>query len=327
MTVLSPSGEPVKVAMSVDDLFQWKGMPYPESHPPARTAQLLIDAFANHGHPPVYSFSSTAPVDDEPAFAEVFDQWVDAGHHVGNHTHYHASLNWVKPSVYIDDIKRSEDVIGSYIERAPSKYFRYCMDMWGNSPEKTAQVQAWLAKAGYLAAPLSYWFYDAQFAVPYLRALHNKDEGVRNWILDKFVETAIDQFKRQVNLSYQALGRQQVHIGLLHGTPVTGDAADRVLAGLKELGVEFVTLEEAMADPANVIPPNTVTPMFRNFTQKWAEIENVAVEGIPPREAIAEVRAVIPVEGLDEPTIFGAMFGNMAAGLEGCVPDFDNFDW
>lgn len=317
----------VKVAMSVDDLFTWRGMPFAESHPPAQTAQLLIDAFAQHGHPPVYSFSSTAPVDANPEFGEVFEQWTEAGHHVGNHTHFHASLNWVKPDVYIDDIKRSEDVIGGYVDRAPTKYFRYCMDMWGNSADKTAQVQAWLAKAGYMPAPLSYWFYDAQFAVPYLRALHDKDEDVRNRIIDLFVETAIDQFIRQVTASYQILGRQQIHIGLLHGTAVTGDAADRVLAGLKGLGVEFVTLEEAMADPANSIPPATITPMFRNFTQKWAEIENVPLEGVPPREAIAEVRELLPIEGMDEATIFGDMFGQMAAGLDGCVPDFDNFDW
>ena len=39
----------VKVAMTVDDLFMWPGLPFPEGSSPQKVTRQLIDAFANSG--------------------------------------------------------------------------------------------------------------------------------------------------------------------------------------------------------------------------------------------------------------------------------------
>jgi hypothetical protein len=55
----------------------------------------------------VFAFSNTAPAEDDPELLRVFDHWVEQGHHVANHTHHHASINWVDAETYIGDIGES----------------------------------------------------------------------------------------------------------------------------------------------------------------------------------------------------------------------------
>ncbi|TCP42615.1 peptidoglycan/xylan/chitin deacetylase (PgdA/CDA1 family) [Tamaricihabitans halophyticus] len=322
---LSPHG-PIKLAMSVDDLFQFRGLPYPEGYTAQRVVRSLCKAFERYNLPPVYSFSNTSPTEDDATLFDVLDIWSEAGNHVGNHAHYHASLNWVTSAQYIADIQRSETLIERWIDRAPTRYFRYCLDMWGDTPEKTNDVQAYLASAGYLPAPVSCWFYDAQFIVPYWRTLLTGDDQARHWVQDKIVEAAVAQLRSQTAIARKVHGRDPVHIGLMHGTAAMADTAERIIEAYMALGVEFVTLEEAMRDPANAIHPPITTKMFRNTTQKWAEFAGVETEGTPPRELLAEVRAVSPVEGMSEEEILGTIMFNTVQPF-GAQPTFDEFDW
>lgn len=322
---LSPDG-PIKLAITVDDVYQWSGIPFPDGYSPHTVTRSLLQAFERNGVEQVYAFSNTRPIDEDPGLTGVLDAWCEAGHHIGNHTHYHSSLNWVQPGTYIEDIERSEAVIGDWIDRAPSRYFRYCMDMWGDTPEKTREVQTYLAKAGYTPAPLTYWFYDAQFMTPYMRTLKAGNTDDQAFLQDAFVDTAVSQLRNQVAAARASLGRDPVHIALVHGTAIAGDTYDRVLAAYGELGVEFVTLEEAMRDPANLIPPPVTTRMFRNFTQKWAEHAGVDIPDTPAPAILEKVSATSPIEGMSDAEVLGPAILQMAAAL-GAEASLDEFDW
>jgi peptidoglycan/xylan/chitin deacetylase (PgdA/CDA1 family) len=91
---MSPLG-PVKMAITVDDLFLFHGSPMPRGYDSHITARGLTKAFKSHGAKGVYAFSNTAPTENNTGLLRVFDHWVEEGHHVANHTHHHASLNWV----------------------------------------------------------------------------------------------------------------------------------------------------------------------------------------------------------------------------------------
>ena len=73
----------------------------------------------------------------------IFDHWADNGHQMGNHTHYHANLNWVDEQQYIRDIERTATLIEPWIDPAPARYFRYAMDNWGNTAAKYDGVQTY----------------------------------------------------------------------------------------------------------------------------------------------------------------------------------------
>ncbi|MGW4094810.1 polysaccharide deacetylase family protein [Nocardia sp. NPDC004750] len=297
----------LKVAVTVDDLFQWTGVPFPAGRSPRTVVSSMVDALAAHNVPGVYAFSNTAPIDQDKRLLDVFDAWCAAGHHVGNHTHHHASLNWVDPKAYIKDIDESEALIGEWIDRAPTRYFRYAFDMWGDTSRKTDEIQVHLAKGGYVAAPVSYWFYDAQFMVAYHRALKLGDVEAQRHLRSTLVATAVQQLRNQASAAEAALGRRPALVALIHGTAIGGDTISDILAALAAEGVVFVTLEEAMKDPFNGVPTPLTTRKFRNAAQKWAELTGVPIHDVPPR-VLGEVEEVAKISGESyEEVVGGAM--------------------
>lgn len=291
----------LKVALTVDDQFQWTGIPFPAGYDPARISKVMIEAFAEHSVPGVYAFNSTAPTDDHPEYLDILDDWMAAGHYVGNHTHQHISLNWLDVDTYLRDVDASQKILDRWIEASPSRYFRYAFGMEGDQFEKTLQVQTHLTKRGFLSNPVTCWFYDAQFMSAYHRALELKDREAMSQVENLIVETAIVQIRRQAEAAQEAIGRIPPQLLLIHGTAVAGATIGRICGELRRLGVEFITSEEAMADPANVIGAPYTTRQFRNMTQKWAESEGFTIPDMPPAvlEQVEQI-AVIEGESFDE---------------------------
>jgi peptidoglycan/xylan/chitin deacetylase (PgdA/CDA1 family) len=314
---LSESG-PVKVAVTVDDLFLWPEVGHQNGFTPASCSASLMRAFEANGVPDVYAFSATFALDDDPSLKSVLDDWCAAGHHIGGHTHFHACLNWLGAERYIEDIDQSHELIEPWVATAPTRYFRFAMDMYGDTQSKTDEVLTHLAQAGFMHAPISLWFYDTQFVFPYDRAKRLDRQDDCQWLRDQFVEAAVSCLRGQVAASEQNLGRRPAHISLVHNSPIAADTYDRVLEAYAEAGAEFITLEEAMNDPANMIVAPGVNPKFRNLTQRWSEVLGVEIEGTPPA-VLEELDAVAPIEGWDSLTLFSKALAGMAVGT-GAVP-------
>jgi hypothetical protein len=242
---------------------------------------------------------STLAVADDPDSLNALDKWVGRGHHVGAHTHSHCSLNWTNAKTYIDDIDRNIELLSPWLTQARSRYFRYSFDMWGDSQKKTDEVQAHLVRRGFTPAPISSWFYDVQFLPSYLRTLVSNDAEGSALVHRAFVETAVSALRNQAEAARQVFGRDPIHIGLVHGTPIAGDAWADVLTAYTDCGVEFVSLEEAMTDPANQIAAPLVTRFFRNSTQKWAEYAGVQIADTPP-QTLKALESIRPIENMSE---------------------------
>jgi peptidoglycan/xylan/chitin deacetylase (PgdA/CDA1 family) len=323
MATNSPASPRIRIALTVDDLFQWKGTPEAKGYSCRTIAARLTDAFAAHKAPGVYAFSNTAPTDDNRTLFQVFDDWAACGHHVGNHTHHHASLNWLSPEGYIADIEKTEDLIAKWSDAAPKRYFRHCFDMWGDTEEKRDAVIDWLSRAGYAVAPISLWFYDVHFSIPYVRALSVGDQASVKWLRDAFVRTAVNQLRTQSAAARLMFGRDPIHIWLVHGTAIASDCLLEVLDAFAELGVEFVSLDEAMQDPMNQQQP-LVTPAFRNQVQKWAELKGVPIDDCPPA-ILAELENVCPIPGLEAGQITAAILANTARAVGAGNVDLSKF--
>ena len=278
---ISPLG-PVKLAITMDDMLLWRGVPVPKNYSSLGIAKSMTQALQHHGATDVYAFSNTAPAEDDPELLRVFDHWVEQGHHVANHTHHHASINWVDAPTYISDIERTEEIIARWSSRAPQRYFRYCNDMWGDTADKQAAVQAYLKQHGYTPVPVSVGFRDSRFMAAYWRTLKRDDrEGVA-FLRRAFVETAMHEMRLHAANGRAVYGRDPAHIWLIHGTPLGGDCLHEILDQFEAAGVQFISLEEAMADPMNALVPPRVSPEFIHQVEKWALVHGVPVDDRPP---------------------------------------------
>jgi peptidoglycan/xylan/chitin deacetylase (PgdA/CDA1 family) len=306
----------IKLAVTVDDLFLWKGLPWSEGYNPATIVPAMTRAFRHHGLENVYAFSATAPAGDEASMRSIFDHWADHGHRMGNHTHYHANLNWVDEARYIRDIERTAVLIEPWIGAAPVRYFRYAMDNWGNTAAKYQAVQNYLADNGYTSAPISVWFYDTEFISAHIRVTRSQDETAMVWLREQFVDTALRQLKLQTTTARAVFGRDPIYIWLIHATPLAADCMDDILTKFQLAGVEFCGLEEAMADPLNQKPAPLITPRFLNHIQKWAVHRDLPLEEVPP-PILTKVEALYPMAGLAYGEMMTQVFKAVAEEAEG----------
>lgn len=156
----------MKIAVTVDELLLWDGTPMPPGYTAPTVVDGMLGTFREHGIEGVYGFAHTSPVADRPAEREVLERWCDGGHHLGNHTHCHACLNWVGAEKYCEDVRVAEDVLGDLLEAAPTRYFRHAMDMTGRSEAKRGEVEDFLRERGYTTAPITAWFGDFAWTAP-----------------------------------------------------------------------------------------------------------------------------------------------------------------
>jgi peptidoglycan/xylan/chitin deacetylase (PgdA/CDA1 family) len=311
----SPDG-PIKVAVTVDDLLLWDGMPWAPGYDADRVVKAMTSAFTKHGIKGVYGFSSSAPLLSTPSNSSVFDHWAAEGHYTSNHTHYHANLNWVSASNYIADIEQSEAIIDRWSSSSPKKYFRYAMDNWGNTQFKFDNVKQYLSRNNYQSAPVGVWFYDTEFLVPHLRAITSGDSDALTWVRKSFIATALKQLRVHAAAARLLFGRDPIYIWLIHGTPLAADCIEQILDGFQAMGSEFVSLDEAMADPVNREPAPLITPRFLNQIMKWAEIQSVPIEDCPPA-ILKELELVSPIPGIEGPKIMIDVFKGLSDKLDG----------
>ncbi len=306
----------IKLAVTVDDLFLWKGIPWSPGYSPSTVVPAMTAAFSRHGLKHVYGFSATSPAGGDRAMREIFDHWSQAGHRIGNHTHYHANLNWVDEGKYIGDIERTAELIEPWIVEAPAKYFRYAMDNWGNTAAKYHGVQNYLHDNGYTSAPVSVWFYDTEFLAAHVRVSTAEDPEAMAWLRQQFINTALTQLYLQSTVARAIFGRDPIYIWLIHATPLAADCLDGILEAFETAGVEFASMEEAMADPLNQKDAPLITPRFLNHIQKWAVHEGRTLEDCPPA-VLEDVEKLHPMDGLEYGEVMGRVFKAVADEVGG----------
>lgn len=306
----------VRLAVTVDDIFLWKNMRWAPGFSPAIVTRSLIEAFRRHTIEGVYAFSCTSPCSSDPTMFKLLDAWIEAGHFVANHTHYHASLNWIAADRYIDDIARTEEIVGRWLSCAPAKYFRYAMDNWGDSQTKHDTVQRYLVRNGYQTVPITSWFYDTEFIAPHYRASISGDQAAVELVKTHFIETAVKQLQSHVEAAQRVFARDFPHIWLIHGTPLAAQCLPEILDRFADVGVTFVTLAEAMRDPVNQGSAGVITARFLNQIQKWAQIDGFALPDCPPA-ILAELENLHPMTGLSTRDVMGDMFCSIADEVSG----------
>jgi peptidoglycan/xylan/chitin deacetylase (PgdA/CDA1 family) len=317
---ISPLG-PVKMAITIDDMLLFRGVPTPPRYTPFGNARAISSALKSYGVRDVYAFSNTAPAEDDPELLKVFDFWVENGHHVANHTHHHASINWLDAATYVEDIERAEQFIGRWIACAPKRYFRFCMDMWGDTAEKREAVTGYLDRVGYTPVPVSIGFHDARWMAAYWRTVKRDDKEGISFMHRAYIESAVRELRVHAANARAVFGRDPVHIWLIHGTPLGGDCLSEILERFEEAGVDFVSLETAMKDPMNAMEPPRISPEFLHQVEKWALFYGVPVDDRHPH-IIDEIEKLNPAPGESSADIWKKMTDLMAQRVGARITPF-----
>ncbi|HEY0170604.1 MAG TPA: polysaccharide deacetylase family protein [Pyrinomonadaceae bacterium] len=269
-----------EVAVTFDDLPAPQG----DLEDMRRITSRLLESVKRNGVPAV-GFVNEGKLyrrGEVDARTELLRAWLDAGLELGNHTFSHLSLHRAPLEEYKDDVLRGETVTRMLLrERGMSlRYFRHPFLFTGTTPEYKKGLAEFLAARGYTVAPVTVDNADYIFADVYFRAKKRGDAETAKRVADAYVPYMESVFEHFERLAAETFGREIKHVHLLHANEINADRFDEVAAMLKRRGYAFVTLEEALKDPA-YREPDALYKNGISWLHRWRMAKGLPVKWEP----------------------------------------------
>lgn len=201
----------------------------------------------------------------------VVKDWLDAGFTLGNHTSSHKGLTATPLSEWEDDVVRGETVLKSLLGAKGQKlaWFRHPFTQTGPTAEIRKAAGDFLAGRGYRVAPVTIEYSDWVFAALHEDAAYRPDREAMQQVEDAYLayfDLMVDWY---AGLSRDTFGREIPQVLLLHANALNANLLPQLLDRLKTKGYQFVTLDEALADPAYATPDGYVGPWGPSWFHRW----------------------------------------------------------
>ena len=273
---LALAAEPARqVAITIDDLPFVSASPLPEDEVQTRT-KALLEHLRTRGVPATGFVNEGKFFEGEredPAGAAHLALWLDAGMELGNHTYSHDDFNDTPLSVFQEDVLKGEVVTRRLMAArgtAP-RFFRHPFLHTGREAPKKEAFEAFLAERGYRVAPVTIDNHDYLFARAYdLAAEPEKDRVMESYL--RYMTAVISYYEVQ---SRAILGYELPQILLLHANSLNAAGLGRLLDMFTARGYEFLSLEQALRDPAFSSSDTYLGPSGITWLHRWAMARGV----------------------------------------------------
>lgn len=243
---LATAAQAQEVALTFDDLPTHNALPPGETRLGviARLIAALADAKA-----PATGFINASGLQDHPEDRAVLEVWRAAGHPLGNHGWSHANLDAIGAERFQDELVRNEQVLEALGGDTDWHWFRYPFLAEGQDPAVRRSAREILRRHGYKVASVTMDFSDWAFNEPYARCRETGDaEGVVR-LEALYLSAAEEALAASRRLSADLYERDIPYVLLMHVGAFDAHMLPRLLSLYLARGVQFVTLDEAMADP------------------------------------------------------------------------------
>lgn len=236
-------GQTREIAITIDDLplvASKMDTPGNQQRSTERFAKI-IQAFTDNKVPATGFIIAGSIEKGQWAFLENFR---NAGLELGNHTYSHRSLNQIGADKYIADIDHADKIIAPLMTEP--KYFRYPYLAEGNKVSKP-KVQQYLAEHGYTVAPVTIDSKDFEFNEQLYRIPYRAREKNLNQIKKRYLAYI---WNATLKAEKKANGRPVKQILLIHANLLNSYVLGDVIQMYKQNGYTFITLTEALKNPA-----------------------------------------------------------------------------
>jgi peptidoglycan/xylan/chitin deacetylase (PgdA/CDA1 family) len=236
-----------------------------------QTHRVPVVAFVNEG--------TLLVMGEVDARIDLLQQWVDAGMILGNHTYSHADFNTLTIQQFQDEIIKGEVITRRLMHsRQPYQlYFRHPQTHTGDTLDKKEAIENFLAARGYKVTPHTIDNVDYIFNVCYVHALRNKDVAMAKRLRETYLNFTIAVTEFAERISQQIFGREITQTLLLHANDINADCLDEMLRRYAARGYRFVTLDEAMNDPAYQTKDTYVGIYGPTWLWRWVRSKGMKV--------------------------------------------------
>lgn len=220
-------------------------------------------------------------IDDDPSGYVVLEDWFKAGHTLGNNTYSYVDFNEVSVKDFLAHVADGQKYLRrvTRIERPLDRYIRFPLLHEGNTESKKKDAAKRLSRGGYLIAPATVIPTDYEFNHVYQEVTKADDAELMEQfkgIYLQHISECLDYAESQSKLVFD---RQIKHIIRLHLGIATAILIDDTLQLLEGRGFDFISMEEALKDPAYETEELYVGPLGLSFIDRVA-----ATQGLPFKE-------------------------------------------
>ncbi len=265
------------MALTFDDLPKSAGMDDIEGA--RQTTESILKVLKAHKAPAV-AFVNEGKLYSGPAMVEeraaLLRSWVKAGVPLGNHTYSHLDINDVPLKKYEDDVVRGERTYTRLMRGIPAeRWFRHPFTHTGPTEDVKAALNKFLAARGYRVAPFTIENSDWIFSAAYAKANASGDAAQAARVRDEYLAYSSRMIEWCETLSSEDFGHGIPQILLIHANDLHTDALDALLGVIERRGYRFVTLSEAMKDPAYKTPDQFVGTSGPSWLHRWRVAKNL----------------------------------------------------
>ncbi|HEX7480566.1 MAG TPA: polysaccharide deacetylase family protein [Polyangiales bacterium] len=240
----------IRVAITVDDLPG--GGPEVAGYTHVRIVREIIATLQAHHVQHVVGFVVGSMVEGSPERRDAMNAWVQAGFEVGNHTYSHKKLDELGLDGYMQDILANRPIVDALQKQAGQAhaYFRFPYLEEGRNEQERNALRRFLTAQHYTLARVSLGFDDTDWADPYLRCLQTGDTAALETLRQTYLDNALAYLKWSRVAAREVFRRQIPQVLLLHANVPGAKNLDALLTAYEQAGVRFISLEEALAEPA-----------------------------------------------------------------------------
>lgn len=206
----------------------------------------------------------------DTARAALLERWLDHGQQLGNHTFAHGGANRLTIQEYATDIEKGEEFTRPLLARhgAELRYFRHPFLFTGRTQAYKTALDSVITAHGYTVVPVTFDNDEYIYAYCYEHAKRDGDTALMRTIATgylAYMDTVIAFHEAQAR---GFLKREMAHTLLIHANALNADHLDGSLDRLEARGYRYITVEEALADPAYALPTPVVQYGF-SWIRRW----------------------------------------------------------
>jgi peptidoglycan/xylan/chitin deacetylase (PgdA/CDA1 family) len=257
------SATPKRVAITIDDLPFLSGKVYLTPEQESQAFRKVMATLKKHG---VTALGFVNGGRIKEYHRELLDEFVAAGHVIGNHTSTHPDLNTTTAEWYQKDIADGQTAITTWV--GETKYFRYPYLHEGPNETKRSAIADYLSKNNLVSVPVTIdnddWLYNRE----YCQAVKLRHASQADSIANMYLAHMHERTAHFDSVSLDKVGRSVDHILLLHMTQLNADYLDSLLSWYTSQGWQFISPKEALADsvyrmPQKYLGPNGISVLLR----------------------------------------------------------------
>ncbi|PWT71652.1 MAG: polysaccharide deacetylase [Proteobacteria bacterium] len=268
-------GQTKTIAITFDDLpYASLGPSLTDVYEARQNIRSILETLKAHNVPVVaFVNEKKLTVNDQLDMrVGLLEQWLDGGVELGNHTYSHPNLNKTSLPEFEDEVIKGEVITRRLMKERgkDERYFRHPFLMTGDTLEHKHEFEAFLKSRGYTVAPVTLENLDWAFNAAYRQAMKDDGRDTANKVLDAYLTQTDIDLDYYEKMTQSLFGRQIAHVMLMHSNQINGMLLDKVLAKFEARGYKFVTLDEALKDPAYQTADNYAGPYGYPWQHRWA---------------------------------------------------------